>query len=274
MKKIGLNILLLSILYTSSVYGQDKDRNLTFTVSGISFEMIFVNSGTFLMGCPEERKDCYENEMPAHKVTLFNFYMGKYEVTQKLWHAVTKTTAKQQFRLLNLASPFGEGDDLPMYYINYKDCIAFCDRLNKLLSNQLPKGYKFSIPTEAQWEYAAGGGNKSKGYKYSGSNNIEDVSWYSENSGDKTHEVGTKAANELGFYDMSGNIAEWCRYGDYDYSNTPATNPMNPNKDFVYIFRGGSFSHSMIPSRVYNRRTANGTIHYSNIGLRLCLSQY
>ena len=274
MKKLRLNVLLLSILYASSVYGQDKDRNLTFTVSGISFEMIFVDSGTFIMGCSEERKDCYENEMPAHKVILSNFYMGQYEVTQKLWHAVMKITARQQQGLVHFAPTFGEGDDLPMYYINYNDCAVFCAKLNKLLSNQLPKGYKFCISTEAQWEYATRGSNKSKGYKYSGSNNIEDVSWYSENSGDKTHEVGTKAANELGIYDMSGNIAEWCRDGGYDYFNTPATNPIYPKKDLIYVLRGGSFSHSMTSSRVYNRRSTNGTTHYGNIGLRLCLSQY
>jgi formylglycine-generating enzyme required for sulfatase activity len=254
--------------------GQDKDKNLIFIVKGVSFEMIFVDSGTFLMGCSDERRDCYNNEVPAHKVTLSNFYMGKYEVTQKLWYAVMGITIEQQHKLAGTVSVFGKGDNLPMYYINYNDCIAFCAKLNKLLSNQLPKGYKFRIPTEAQWEYAARGGDKNNGYKYSGSNSIDEVAWYNGNSREETHEVGTKAANELGIYDMSGNIEEWCRDGSNDYFNTPATNPISPNTDFVYVFRGGSFSHSMTDCRVYFRRSSNGTIRYGNIGLRICLSSY
>ena len=271
-----LSILLLFILYASSVCGQDKDKNLTFTVNGVQFEMVFVDSGTFLMGCASERKDCYTNEMPAHKVTLSNFYyIGKYEVTQKLWYAVMKITIQQQHKLAGAASTFGEGDDLPMFYIDYTECVVFCDRLNKLLSNQLPKGYKFRIPTDAQWEYAARGGKYSKGYTYSGSNNINEVAWYSENSGEKTHEVSTKAANELGIYDMSGNIGEWCRDGDYDYFtiSAPATNPIYPSTDFVRVLRGGSFSHDKTSCRVYYRRSDRG-IRYGNIGLRICLSKY
>ena len=271
-----LSVLLL-ILYACSAYGQDKDKNLIFTVKDVTFEMVFVDSGTFLMGCSGERKDCYNNEMPAHKVTLSNFYyIGKYEVTQKLWHAVMGITIQQQHKLVSAISVFGEGGDLPMYYINYNDCIEFCAKLNKLFSNQLPKGYKFRIPTEAQWEYAARGGKKGNGYKYSGSDSINEVAWYSDNSGNKTHEVGTKTANELGIYDMSGNIGEWCLDGFNDYLNIPATatNPKYPSTDLVYVFRGGSFSHDKASSRVYYRRSAGGNTRYGNIGLRLCLSTY
>jgi formylglycine-generating enzyme required for sulfatase activity len=273
MKKISVSLLF--ILYAGSVCGQDKDKNLTFTVNGIQFEMVFVDSGTFLMGCSNEKKDCYNNEMPAHKVTLSNFYyIGKYEVTQKLWYAVMKNTIQQQHKLASAVSVFGEGGDLPMYYINYNECIEFCGKLNKLLSNQLPKGYKFRIPTEAQWEYAARGGKKSNGYKYSGSDSIGEVAWYDRNSGNKTHEVGIKTANELGIYDMSGNIGEWCQDGMNGYLNTPETNPKNLSTDFVYVFRGGSFSHDMTSCRVYYRRSAGGSIRYGNIGLRICLSTY
>jgi formylglycine-generating enzyme required for sulfatase activity len=268
-----LSILLLSIIYASLIYGQDKDKNLTFIVKGASFEMVFVDSGTFLMGCSNERKDCYNNEIPAHKVTLSDFYMGKYEVTQKLWEAIMGITIKRQHKLAGTVSVFGEGSDLPMYYINYNDCIEFCAKLNKLLSEQLPKGYKFRIPTEAQWEYAARGGRNSKGYEYSGSNSLDEVAWHSGNSERKTHEVGTKAANELGIYDMSGNIGEWCQDGSYDYLNTPDTNPKYRSIDFVHIIRGGSFSLPTKHCRVYFR-TGEQSIRLGNVGLRLCLSQY
>ena len=273
MKKIS--ILLLFIICVCSVYGQSKDTNITFIVKGVSFEMIFVDSGTFLMGCSDESKECHSNEIPAHKVTLSNFYMGKYEVTQKLWYAVMGITIEQQHKLASTVSIFSEGDDLPIYYINHNECVEFCAKLNKLLSNQLPKGYKFRIPTEAQWEYAARGGNKSEGYKYSGSNSIDEVAWYSENSGKKTHEVGTKAANELGIYDMSGNVYEWCRDGNNNYLDTAATNPMYYNTNSVYVMRGGGiFESPPRLCRVCFRTSFNGIMRLGNVGLRICLSSY
>ncbi len=268
-----LIFLLLSIVYAGSMCGQDKDKNLIFTISGVSFEMIFVDSGTFLMGCSNERKDCYDNEISAHKVTLSNFYIGKFEVTQKLWYEIMKISIEQQHKLASTVLAYGQGDDLPMYYINYNECVKFCTKLNKLLSNQLPKGYKFHIPTEAQWEYAARGGKKSNGYLYSGSNSIDEVAWYNQNSGETTHEVGTKTANELGIYDMSGNIGEWCLDSANNYLNIPVANSKYLNTDFFRIFRGGSLSHSMTSCNVYFRRSAEITVHYGNIGLRLCLSK-
>lgn len=275
MKKMKrLSVLLWFIICVCSVCGQDKNKNLTFTVKGVSFEMIFVDSGTFLMGCSDERKDCYSNEMPAHKVTLSPFYMGKCEITQKMWYAVMGTTIKKQHKLASTVSSFGEGNDLPMYYINYDECVVFCAKLNNLLSNQLPKGYKFRIPTEAQWEYAARGGKKSNGYEYSGNNSIDEVAWYSGNSGEKAHEVGTKKANELGIYDMSGNVGEWCQDGNVDYLNIPDTNPKYLSTNFVHILRGGSFSHPTASCRVRFRRSSSGDIRYGNIGLRICLSSY
>jgi len=152
-------------------------------------EMVLVKGGEFRMGNPgsmtsrqRDRTAMPNNEWPSHRVTLRDYYIGKYEVTQKLWQAVMGTNIRQQRDLANKSwSLYGEGDDYPMYYINYNECEEFCAKLNKLLANQLPEGYKFRLPTEAQWEYAAKGGSNSLGYTYSGSNNLGEVAWYRDN---------------------------------------------------------------------------------------------
>ena len=205
--------------------------------NGVSLTMIKVEPGSFMMGS----ENGSDNQKPVHQVTLTQaYYLGKTEVTQAQWRAVMGTTVEEQRYKANTSGPLrGVGDNNPIYYINWHEAIAFCQKLND--EGRAPKGWKFTLPTEAQWEYAARGGNKSRGYTYSGSNDVDDVAWYDENSGSETHAVRQKRANELGFYDMSGNVDEWCldRYGSY--SSNAVTDPQGPQSGALHVLRGGSW---------------------------------
>ena len=172
----------------------------SFSVNGITFKMVKVQGGTFTMGATAEQGGVVtSDEKPAHEVTLSSFSIGQTEVTQELWEAVMGSNPS-----------YWKGSKLPVEQVSWNDCQEFVKKLNALT------GQKFRLPSEAEWEYAARGDSQSRGYKYSGSNNIDDVAWYDGNS-DKTHAVATKQPNELGIYDMSGNVLEWCQdwYGNY-----------------------------------------------------------
>ncbi len=227
----------------------------TFYVNGLSFEMVYVEGGSFDMGATSEQgNDARGNEKPVHSVTLSGYYIGMYEVTQELWEAVMGSNPS-----------YFKGAQKPVESVSWNDCQEFVAELNRLT------GMTFRLPTEAEWEYAARGGNKSSHYKYSGSGNIGDVAWYWDNSGKKPHAVGTKSPNELGIYDMSGNVYEWCsdRYGDY--SAGAQTNPQGPSSGFDRVFRGGSWGGKARACRVSNR-DYNGPSSSSSIaGLRLVL---
>lgn len=234
----------------------------TITVNGVSFKMIAVEGGTFTMGATSEQgSDAYDDESPTHSVTLSSFSIGETEVTQALWEAVMGQTPTSEGSLWS--SSYGLGSNYPAYFVSWNDCQTFITKLNSLT------GKTFRLPTEAEWEYAARGGNKSKGYKYAGSNTIGDVAWYTDNSGSTTHNVATKAANELGLYDMSGNVEEWCQDWYGDYSSGSQTNPTGPSTGSSRVFRGGScFSYARF-CRVSLRDYCTPDYGYSRPGLRL-----
>ena len=222
---------------------------------GISIDMVRVEAGTFTMGATAEMEDPEDDEKPTHRVTLSNdYYIGKYEVTQGLWQAV----------MGNNPSNF-KGDNLPVEQVSWYECQDFLSKLNRLT------GKKFRLPTEAEWEYAARGGNKSRGYQYSGSNNLSDVAWYRVNSGDKTHAVGTKQANELGIYDMSGNVWEWCQDWYGNYSSSSQTNPTGATSGSDRVVRGGSWDYYAWLCRSSYRYVAPN--YRCGLGLRLVLSE-
>jgi formylglycine-generating enzyme required for sulfatase activity len=190
-------------------------------------DMVFVLGGTFTMGCTAEQlSDCNDNEKPEHYVTLNDFYIGKYEVTQAQWKAVMGSE--------NNPSYF-RGDNLPVEQVSWNDVQDFI----KILNERTGKNYR--LPTEAEWEYAARGGNNKSVFKYSGSNNVGEVAWHDGNSENTTHAVGTKKANELGIYDMSGNVYEWVSDRYDKYSDADQTNPTGPATGSYRVERGGSW---------------------------------
>ena len=222
---------------------------------GISIDMVRVKAGTFTMGATPEMENPLDDEKPAHQVTLTNdYYIGKYEVTQALWKAV----------MGNNPSEF-KGDNLPVENVSWNDCQKFISKLN------LITGKTFRLPTEAEWEYAARGGKKSRGYQYSGSNNLSDVAWYKDNSGSKTHAVGIKQSNELGIYDMTGNVWEWCQDWKGEYSSSSQTNPTGANSGSFRVRRGGSWGTRVCCSSYRGALEPNG--RYDFLGLRLVLSE-
>ena len=239
----------------------------TYYANGVAFQMVEVRGGTFTMGATSEQgSDAKSDEKPAHKVTLSDYYIGKTEVTQALWEAVMGKT------LSRIASEYGWdtcglGDNYPMYYISWDDCKAFISKLNALTDK------RFRMPTEAEWEYAARGGSKSRGYRYSGSNRLGNVAWYGDNSDVETHEVGTKSPNELGLYDMSGNVWEWCSDWYGDYSSASQANPKGPDSGTYRVCRGGSWCFNASLCRCSYRSGGVPDDRYRNIGLRLCLSE-
>lgn len=236
--------------------GEIAEKEKKFSVNGVEFKMIFVEGRTFTMGATSEQgDDASNNEKPAHQVTLSNYYIGETEVTQALWKAVMGSNPS-----------YFKGDNLPVENVSYIDVKEFITKLNQ------KTGKKFRLPTEAEWEYAARGGKKSKGYKYSGSDNIDDVAWYSENSDDKTHPVKTKRPNELGIYDMSGNVWEWCsdRYGGY--SSNAQTNPQGPSSGSGRVFRGGSWNYNAWICRASIRSCGYLSILSNFLGFRLALA--
>ena len=229
-------------------------QNLTFTVDGVSFTMVYVPGGTFTIGATSEQgSDADNDEKPAHSVTLSGYHIGQTEVTQALWKAVMGSNPSRF-----------KGDSRPVEYVSWNDCQTFISRLNA------KTGKNFRLPTEAEWEYAARGGH-SGGSKYAGSDNINSVAWYADNSGNETHNVATKSPNSLGIYDMSGNVWEWCQDWYGNYSSSSQTNPKGPSNGDVRVNRGGgwsSFARYCRVSRRYCNRLSNS---YDCLGLRLVL---
>ena len=242
--------------FSNAVRAFDSNAVSIITVNGVAFNMVKVSGGTFQMGATSEQgSDAYSDEEPVHQVTLSDYYIGETEVTQELWQTVMGSNP----------SDFTGSSQLPVEKVSWDDCQTFITKLNALT------GMQFRLPTEAEWEFAARGGNSSQGYKYSGSNNIDDVAWYKSNSNYKTHEVGTKAPNELGLYDMSGNVDEWCQDWYGSYSSSAQTNPMGPTSGQFRVSRGGSWNESARICRVSLRGTRMPYSRFNYLGLRLAL---
>ena len=223
---------------------------INFVVNGIDFRMIKVEGGTFTMGSDD--REAHDTEIPLHKVTLDTYYIGETVVTQALWKAIMEE------------DPF-ECNNFPVNNVSWNDTKEFLAKLNKMT------GQQFRLPTEAEWEYAARGGKRSHGYKYAGSNNLDEVGWYPNNSDKQIHLVKQKKPNELGLYDMSGNVCEWCqdRYGKY--SSSSQTNPTDASSGAFYVNRGGSWCHTAWYSRVSCRRSGLPSDRFDFIGFRLAL---
>ena len=231
-------------------------------VNGITIELVKVEGGTFKMGATPELIELGPNdadELPAHDVTLDSYYIGKYEVTQALWIEIMGSNPSQMIK----------NNDCPVDGMTHKQCIEFIEKLNERT------GMQFALPTEAQWEYAARGGNRSKGYLYSGSNDATEVGWVMENMTDMgQHPGGQKAPNELGIYDMTGNVMEWC--SDYygPYSEEAQTNPTGPEANSgtnTCVVRGGGYWDSASWCRNTKRICYAETHSQMDIGLRLVL---
>jgi formylglycine-generating enzyme required for sulfatase activity len=246
-------------------------------------EMVYVEGGTFTMGCTDEQgSDCDSDEKPAHQVTLNSFEIGKYEVTVSEYMAFVNATSSHYPEWLETGSKYhiktgsndlykklGEGLEAkknPIVGISWEGAKAYA----QWISAQTGETYR--LPTEAEWEYAARGGNKSKGYKYAGtSSSLDAYAWYSSNSKSKTQPVGQKSPNELGLYDMSGNVYEWCQdwHSEDYYKSSPETNPQGPESGSDRVGRGGSWHDDAHNTRVSNRYNNNPDYRYNNLGFRL-----
>ena len=267
-KPINETIFITENVNKLPVYNLEKDIVLP------KIEMVFVQGGTFTMGCSDEQgNECDDREKPAHQVTLSDYYIGKYEVTQGFWKKVMGSNPSY-FKNC--------GDDCPVENVSWDDCQEFISKLNQLT------GKRFRLPTEAEWEYAARGGSKaSYQTKYAGSNAFGEVAWYRDNSdvnysggieieGRKkgTHIVGTKKPNALGIYDMSGNVWEWCNDWFGDYSSGGITNPKGAATGSYRVFRGGSWPYFGFHDRVsYRGYIIPGYSNFS-YGIRLVFSSY
>jgi len=203
----------------------NSNKIITETVNGVTFEMVYVEGGTFTMGCTSEQgSDCESDERPTHQVTLSSYYIGKFEVTQELWKAV------MGYNPSNFKS-----SNLPVEQVSWIDIQGFISQLKSLT------GHSYRLPTEAEWEYAARGGNISNIYRFSGSNYIDQVAWFGNNSSSTTHSCGSKQPNELDIYDMSGNVWEWCQDWYGTFSPDSQTNPQGALISSYRVLRGGSW---------------------------------
>ncbi|MCR5193852.1 MAG: formylglycine-generating enzyme family protein [Bacteroidales bacterium] len=308
-KRLLIALALLLAAPALVVAQQQPQNAMTVTVKGVSFRMIRVQGGTFTMGATAEQgSDADDDEKPAHKVTLSTYYIGETEVTQELWQAVMgsnpsrykpkETNAAQcsydafvaDAKRLNAKKPgtmrvptrqewyaamVTTSGTLkrPVEDVCWDDCQKFIRRLNQLT------GKKFRLPTEAEWEFAARGGTKSRGYKYSGGNDIGTVAWYTVNAEDKgesssdygTHVVKTKQPNELGIYDMAGNVWELCQDCYGNYSDGAQTSPQGPSTGSCRVGRGGSWNYSASQCRTSNRFCFIPHHSFNFVGLRLVL---
>lgn len=250
----------------------DKDA-ITIKLEGVSFRMIRVEGGTFTMGLQDEdpngenyyeytlrdEKEDGSMKMPTpHKVTLDTYYIGDTVVTQSLWKSVMGENGRWKIK----------DDDLPVTNVSWNDCASFIRRLNAQTN------MKFRLPTEAEWEFAARGGKKARGYQYSGSNELNKVGWSDHSRTRRLHPVKQKRHNELGIYDMSGNVWEWCNDWFDSYPDGPQTNPQGPGKGQWNgrVVRGGSWRNNPVECHVGSRGSMRHDAREETVGFRLAMS--
>jgi formylglycine-generating enzyme required for sulfatase activity len=248
-ENLGIDNLLAFHNYINS-YRTDSSVYNSLPSQENDFEMVEVKGGTFKMGCHD---DGFDWEFPVHKVKVNSFKISKYLVTQKQWVSV-----------MGYNPSHFKGYDLPVENVTWIEVQEFITKLNEVT------GKNYRLPTENEWEYAARGGKKSKKYKYCGSNNIDEVAWYDENSNNTTHPVGMKKPNELGIYDMSGNVYEWCDDVSEVYPGAAIDFPINPEHVFRVI-RGGGWKSKLEYCRVYSRNRSPQEFSNTTGGFRLVL---
>ena len=248
----NINSADVTVVYSILLNGPENEI-VSYTVNGVTFNMIKVDGGTFMMGAADSDTEAYSLERPAHQVTLSDYWIGETEVTEKLWKAVMQVDEVS----------YSMGDLYPMRFVTWDQCIDFAQRLSVLT------GINFTLPTEAQWEFAARGGNLSHGYLYSGSNNLDEVAWYAGNSNNVLHEVATKTPNELGIYDMCGNIAEWCLDDIYDYTTEAQVDPTHPKTTVNNMLRSSARDDVARDCRLTTRWKTNGMSIW--IGFRIAI---
>lgn len=236
---------------------ENSDGTITLSAKGVDYKLIQVEAGTFKIGATSEMKDItpFEEE-PMHEVTLTkNYYLGETEVTQELWDAVMGTTTGDE-----------KSKKLPMVDISWEDCQQFIKKLNEM------SGKQFRLPTEAEWEYAARGGKKTKSLQHSGSIYVERVAWYRSNSDGNRHTVGTMDINELGFHDLCGNVWEWCQDGHVKYPAEPQTDPCAPaDSTQTYVIRGGGWNSGPTDCRYTSRSGYGAKSTNADLGFRLAM---
>jgi len=234
-------------------------------IPDLGIECVYIKAGTFQMGSAESGPD---DEKPVHQVKISrDYWMGACEINQAQWRAMMGTDPSKN-----------KGDKLPVEMVSWDQVNDFCLKLTQRerKASRLPDGYVYRLPTEAEWEYAARGGNKSKDFTYPGSNDPEEVAWHHPGSMDQTHSVGTKRPNELGLYDMAGNVWEWCLdwYATDYYSKSPQEDPLNKDKgDKTYrLCRGGSWGLYPTHCRSANRGGGTPTGKFYSYGFRVVLA--
>ena len=247
----------------------EKPVTQTYTVNGVSFKMVDVKGGTFTMGGYGGDESVQSDEKPVHQVTLSNFAIGETEVTQELWVAVMGRNPST----VSSRNGYTENLQRPVESVSWVACQQFITQLNALT------GQTFRLPTESEWEYAARGGMNNQGYKYAGSNDLNEVAWYRDNvpsltwgtEGYGPQTVATKVPNELGVYDMSGNVSEWCQDWYGNYSSEAQTDPTGPETGSVRVARGGGYNQYDTYCRVLRRLPYQPDSGYGNVGLRLAM---
>jgi len=236
----------------------------------LELELMPVAEGTFQMGTDAGRDD----ERPAHQVTISKpFWMAKTELTRDQYQKIMgKGKGVWVQSLIRRPLLANTKPDEPMNSLNWFEAVALCQQLTEREKKRLPDGYVFRLPTEAEWEYAARGGSRTRGFRFSGAEQLDRVAWSLNNSEMRMHRVGEKEANELGLYDLSGNVWEWCHDWFGEYPAEPVTDPRGPRDGTVRVYRGGGWSYAPEACRVFSRASAPPTAISVHVGLRIVLA--